>query len=791
MDPAAQPTSPQGPPPGVTLGDPVAAAPPQGVTLGDPVTAPAHSSGPAAVNGHDLTTKADPNEGLYQMTGNGSALQVPFSKVQTALNLGYALPGEGNALRGDAYGSGELGRYWHDKLFQSPGQRLMGLPGEFAGVPAVHGAIKSALQVPNTVTGWLDNIAHTHAQPALKAGEEAVLPGSTQAPQGAGENLGSIAETLAEWTYGEGEAKAGIKAATTAEKLAKVGQMAKWLESHPKVAMLVKNGLLGAGQGAQALAHGATPGEAAAGAGVGAGVGLLGEAGAGAAERFINGRRVVPVTIAGETVHVPVAPKPTPNQAAGQRALETTRGSVLARNLAEVNEGRSVPENAPGLPAKTGPYTFEIQGLPTTETATSTIAHEPQQLPRQNITAPAEPSAANAEELGTTAAALPPRVTAPTTFMTGSAAGQEAAGEAVGGGGTLKTQNPDIARMHLEQLTDVMESPDFAKMPEAQQEQIRTARADTQRQLGEYHQQVVNNIPWKDAAHFDQIDIPRVAQQVGSWGEVGDQVERAAKDVYGRLDELSGNRFNALRNAEKDAWKSYLSASGTEEQTAAAQELGKAQGNIRQMFEDIAHAVSPKELAGANEAYRSAQVLNAFGRAVDGSFTGNAARSARSWGYRGFSGDMLASRVQRVVQQLGQARVERVIGRDNLQAVLDIAEANRSNTSRARFGAATDQVGQWLAEHGGLHFAPRAAAMGLGAMAGNSAGINGWLGASAGEAAYEGSRVMLQKILTNPKAAQNLLYAVRTGAKPETYVPIVGAILQQADQQNQQKEGQQ
>jgi hypothetical protein len=102
--------------------------------------------------------------------------------------------------------------------------------------------------------------------------------------------------------------------------------------------------------------------------------------------------------------------------------------------------------------------------------------------------------------------------------------------------------------------------------------------------------------------------------------------------------------------------------------------------------------------------------------------------------------------------------------RKNLQA---IAAATKTEPERAVFGAAVKNVGRFS-----------------GALVGGKAGYEagGWEGAAIGSAAGGlGGEAVMRTIIANPKIAQNLLFAIQSGARPDRYGPLIGAMIQQAN----------
>jgi hypothetical protein len=137
---------------------------------------------------------------------------------------------------------------------------------------------------------------------------------------------------------------------------------------------------------------------------------------------------------------------------------------------------------------------------------------------------------------------------------------------------------------------------------------------------------------------------------------------------------------------------------------------------------------------------------------------------------------MLRNNLNRLTQKIGDPELNRVVGRDNMDNLRKIAELTRTNADRAKFGAAVQKVGGWLAGRA-------AGAAGVGALLGHFTGIGGFGGAVAGEAAYMAARKVMQAVATNPRVGQQLTFAVESGARPEYFAPIIGQMIR--DQQEQ------
>ena len=158
--------------------------------------------------------------------------------------------------------------------------------------------------------------------------------------------------------------------------------------------------------------------------------------------------------------------------------------------------------------------------------------------------------------------------------------------------------------------------------------------------------------------------------------------------------------------------------------------------------------------------------------AVDGvSISGPSTSASRE--QRGFDGNRLMSNLSRLQNTMGRNRLERVVGRDNLDTLFQVAELNRTNAQRARFGAAIKPIGDALMH---MHVGPIAA----GGYLGHLVGVPWEVGAGAGWIASEASKRVMNAVLSNPQVAKHVIFAIDSGANPANYGPFVANLISQS-----------
>lgn len=750
-------------------------------------------------------TPPDPkaSEGLYAMTDpKGQPVMKRYSEVGPALDQGH-LFADKQTLKNYAQDhaadplSEDRVDQWLDK---HPYLGILPNLGKGLGIG-----------LAKTLTGF-DKTPTTRAETDMQMLAATPTKGVTQ-------GTGELGENAAEFMTGEELlgllGKAG-SAVGLADKLKSVTGLAQLIQKYPMIGKLMKIGASAVKQGtvggAQTLVK--TGGDTDAAATAALTTGGVGAVAGGAAEGLQSAiaRRAstiedvggVPTTVPGEVRN---SATPTPQQTAGRQSIQNAAQDALRGHLEEVNESRATPAGPKQLPARTGPFEFNLRGVTPTETTTGTIAPRAAEIPRENTSVPANRTPATTEysRVGTEPEYIRPgggdaiaqregRVWAERRIpghMHSAAPGETPAESTLGGGGNLTTQDSNIARAHIENLNNVIESPDFEKMPPAQQQDLLSARSEAQKQMADYHEHVMNNLPGATRPNMEQLDIPATLRRVGNWRDAANELEKTGVKGYQLLNDVTGGKFDALRQEAKDAWNAYTGASGEANQRVARAAVDASEAKMAAMFQDLRGIVNSKELDGFNDAYRNAQGLHRVADAVESTFRGNANPSARSWEYRGFDGNQLMTNMTRLQQTMGRGALNRLIGEGNANTLFRVAELNSTLEQRGRFGAAITAVAKHLP-------VGHLSAAGVGSIAGWRATHN-WEGAAVGAAAggalgIASSRVV-NAMLTNPKIAKQLIYGLEYG-KPENYGPFIASMIQKQAtdsslQQRRQGEGEQ
>jgi len=351
----------------------------------------------------------------------------------------------------------------------------------------------------------------------------------------------------------------------------------------------------------------------------------------------------------------------------------------------------------------------------------------------------------------------------------------------ISGGGVLQTQDPNIARAHLATVDQIINSKEFESFSPAEQEEFRQIRQETADQMAAYHAavpaQVRNNVPGYGRPMMPEANPAQFIPKVGSHTDAANVILGQAKAGYNHITDaltLAGEdpqKLNQVRLAYQNAEQHYFAADTEAGINAARGEIKDAEDQLAEMIDRIPNAITVKEFSGLNDAYRNGLDLAKFGDAIDSSFGTLTSSKPGEWEYRGFSGDILGHNLTTIVKQLGgRGPVERLVGRDNLDALFQVAHLNSTPEGRAKWGAAVEKTAESLIR---MHVGPIAAGGYLGRML----GMKWEVGAAMGWATAKGIRKLNQIILSRPELAQKLLYALDKGAKPSTYGPILATAI--------------
>ena len=340
-----------------------------------------------------------------------------------------------------------------------------------------------------------------------------------------------------------------------------------------------------------------------------------------------------------------------------------------------------------------------------------------------------------------------------------------------------------------------------------------------------------------------QINIDQVLKQTHDFTGAADHLTAINDDVYNQFDAATGGRFRQLNAQVAEAQNAMRKG-----EQGAAQLYKQKLGEMDQLMDSTQGEMTPEMKAAAKAGFRQSYLLRDFGNLWDRNLNGVPGSSQASQTQRGINGKGLLTDLQRAVKLYGRPTIEEALGPGRLSNLEEIAQQNVTEKQRQVFNSgvrtvaqelqrlqaqnpapATTTVAQELARlraeaaatqgpapakitreiarleaeaaktapakaEGLAAWGKRSLAFTVGAGIGHMTGVGGFTGGVAGEATYETSRFVLNAIKTNPKIAQNFMFALQSGATAERYGPFIATMIQKAmtdsslEQQRQQQE---
>ncbi|MGA9668400.1 MAG: hypothetical protein WBQ94_04285 [Terracidiphilus sp.] len=277
-----------------------------------------------------------------------------------------------------------------------------------------------------------------------------------------------------------------------------------------------------------------------------------------------------------------------------------------------------------------------------------------------------------------------------------------------------------------------------------------------------------------------QIDVNKVLSQVHDFTGASERLAEHFDGAYEQFDAASGGRFRSLNAEVENARRAMVSG-----QEGGAALYKSKLAEMDGLMDKTGGEMTPEMKAAAKAGWRQSYTLKSFGDIWDRNMNGVPGDSQASQTQRGINGKGLMKDLQRAVKDHGRGAVDDALGPGGLRNLEAIAEANQTAAQRLGFNRGVWDVVKHL-HHGAV----------LGGTAGGMAGS--WqagaaigTGVAAGAEAYS---AVMNALKTNPKIAQNFLFALESGATPEKYGPFIATMIQKtntdASRERQQQEQQ-
>lgn len=349
--------------------------------------------------------------------------------------------------------------------------------------------------------------------------------------------------------------------------------------------------------------------------------------------------------------------------------------------------------------------------------------------------------------------------------------------ETAGGGALIEGAAAPLARAAIGEL-----APQVAKGGEE--------FAQTAREAGRGPLEAVNAATSEARLASDLLPKIDVEQELGKYGDYTG-VRAAMKDSLNKVVPAKVNaQFRTLTQQLEEA-QTAAQGGGTAETAAYA--------NKQKELEDLIDkaGLTPELRSAMKQGWKRYYALGDVTGAFDKALDGIPGESGVSQQQRGINGNRLLTGLKNQVVKYGRDTVSDALGgEEHLKALEAIGNATKTNASRQAFNRGWNEVTRYLPIYLGYHAGEAMGGGVVGRAVGSTAAVMGTA------AARTQAERVLTAIRSNPKIAQNLIFAVDSGANPKNYGPLIATMIQQheteasrqrqadADQQQQESDQQ-
>lgn len=315
-----------------------------------------------------------------------------------------------------------------------------------------------------------------------------------------------------------------------------------------------------------------------------------------------------------------------------------------------------------------------------------------------------------------------------------------------------------------------------------------------------------------------QIDVEGTLGRMQDFTGAADRLEEHGQPIYDQFDTATGGKFRDLNAQVAKAQKGMYAG-----EEGAAENYRSGLEKMDKLIDETGGEMTPEMKAAGKALWRKQYALRDVGDVLDKSI--NRVPGGTEAGGEGVKvdGKAMMKRLQRLVTNYkGRARLDEVLGPGRLDTLEGIAQANQTPAGQKTFNEGLTTVGKELEK---LAKADAAAAKlkagaeaavpkpepkpvlgrtlkettgaslagSAGGLAAHAIGVPWYWGIITAEGVYGGARLAMNAIKTNPKIAQNFLFALESGATPKRFGPLIATMIQKwqteasAEKQQQQQ----
>jgi hypothetical protein len=266
-------------------------------------------------------------------------------------------------------------------------------------------------------------------------------------------------------------------------------------------------------------------------------------------------------------------------------------------------------------------------------------------------------------------------------------------------------------------------------------------------------QQGVKNVA-TNAANKTLKKFGQSTDEAESFGAASAKVREAAQPVFKKLDELSDGMFSTYQNKLAAATKVMRRATSMEDLESAETQVNEAQKGIDDLFKQHSDQIGPEDLANAKSAWRDQAVLNKVHSYVESAFSApeevaNASESVT----RTLKGNALRPRLNQMVKKIPSGDLERVLGKDGVQSLYEIAKLTEKPEGLAEMQS---MIGQ-IASHGYI--------------------------TKIVKSPIEARNLVARYLATSPKVSNMAIHALKFGTPAKIYGPLIASEIAQGQEQ--------
>jgi hypothetical protein len=306
---------------------------------------------------------------------------------------------------------------------------------------------------------------------------------------------------------------------------------------------------------------------------------------------------------------------------------------------------------------------------------------------------------------------------------------------------TVAGESTPVMAGQLKDAAPVAE--EVAKVPSAQIAEQQQAAA----------QQGVKNLA-TSAANKTLSKLGKSSDEAASFGDASKQIKEAVQPTFKKLDELSDGMFSTFQNKLANANKMIRKATSMEDLEKAETQAGEAQKGIDDLFKHHADEIGADDLSKAKAAYRDQSILSKVHSYVESAFSApeNVADSSGSV-TRTLKGNALRPRLNQMLKKIPHPDLERVIGKDGVQSLYEIAKLTEKPEGLADM---QNLIGQ-VAAHGYI--------------------------SKLVKSPVEARNLVARYLATSPRVSHMAINALKFGTPAKIYTPIIASAVAESDQQ--------